>query len=266
MAAAAALKLSAVEGNNLLYAGSGRRFALGWFGRRHALWQFGGGHRCAWLWQRLERGNTSMYAGTGSDTLYGGLHARQSNGPRALTYGRRRRQQSLVSWRAITSYGGSGNDTMCGGGHALSAGSGNELMLRSPIAHIPAAWSALRVRSGGNDFYGVGSIRWARSGNDTVYGGTGADTVNTSTGNDTIFGGNSTTVNAANTQASIASQTVVGGVTQITFGNGQQLVCEERHHQLHRRRHDSYLSPIAAPREKKSRGAALDLLRRFSAE
>jgi Ca2+-binding RTX toxin-like protein len=69
----------------------------------------------------------------------------------------------------------------------------------------------------GHDFMALGS------GNSVVYGGTGADTVNTSTGNDTIFGGNSTTVNSSNTQASIASQTVVGGVTQIVFGDGQQL-------------------------------------------
>ena len=86
-----------------------------------------------------------------------------------------------------------------------------------------AGGDAMGVNMGNNLLIGGGGVdtMWLGSGNDTVYGGSGADTVNTSTGNDTIFGGHSTTVNAANTQASIASQTVVGGVTQITFGNGQ---------------------------------------------
>jgi hypothetical protein len=61
------------------------------------------------------------------------------------------------------------------------------------------------------------------SGNSSVVGGTGFDTVNTGAGNATVFGGQSTVVNETNTQADIASQTVVGGITQITFANGQHL-------------------------------------------
>ncbi len=64
---------------------------------------------------------------------------------------------------------------------------------------------------------------WLGSGNDTVYGGAGAETVNSGAGNATIVGGNSTVINETNMQASIVSKSVVGGVTQITFGNGQQL-------------------------------------------
>ncbi len=63
----------------------------------------------------------------------------------------------------------------------------------------------------------------AGSGNDTIWAGSGHDTVTTGTGNATIYGGGSTVVNETNAKSAIVSNHVVGGVTEITFSDGQTL-------------------------------------------
>ena len=151
-----------------------------------------------------------------------------------------------------TLWGGSGADTLYSGyGNArLNAGTGDNQVLRG--GRVAGAHDTLAASSGasrlgvleGDNVLGAGSANsslWAGSGNDTLYGGSGHDmmflgagntsvaggsgfdTVATGSGNATIFGGHSTTVNETNSQAGITSQTVVNGVTQIIFGDGQRL-------------------------------------------
>jgi len=62
------------------------------------------------------------------------------------------------------------------------------------------------------------------TGTNYVVGRSGHDTVNIgTTGNATIFGGNSTEVYSAQSENSIKTDEVVGGVTYITFKGGQTL-------------------------------------------
>ncbi|MGO8740244.1 calcium-binding protein [Rhodoblastus sp.] len=193
------------------------------------------------------KGDNLLVAGTGADTLIGGsgtdyLYGNMGSDLLAGTTGNAEMVAGSyyqTGAAAETLQGGSGTDFMLGGKAAdsLVSTSGNDILV---------AGTGANTLTGGS---GYDSMYSSTTGSTTIVGGSNGDFTDllggsafvqggtssvkvdqvwagytgSATESDTIYGGANTVVYDANASTSIATQTVVGGLTELTFKNGQAL-------------------------------------------
>ena len=194
------------------------------------------------------QGMATLIGGSGSDILFGGMSSTSTDSLYAgsgtetlVTFA----GNNLLAGGSGTDYlgGGTGADTLIGGAGSdiLYAGTGNNVL----IGGSGANWLGGNFGAGaGYDF--MYSTATSSSATNTIVGGTGGavdglygasnvvigsssawDYIFAGYGaaneSDTIYGGHNTFVAEANASTAIQTETVVGGITQITFNNGQTL-------------------------------------------
>lgn len=192
-------------------------------------------------------GNSTLIGGSGTDYLYGGMHTSSTD---SLFAGSG--TEDLFTFAGNnTLVGGSGTDYLGGGaGHdALYAGTGSDVLYAGTGTNTLVGgsgndWLIGNFSSGASYdlIYSYGSA----TSTTTIVGGVGgsADVLlgvknevvgssawdnvlagysGSNSESDTIYGGAYTAVQEANASTAIATQTVVGGITQIAFNNGQTL-------------------------------------------
>ena len=206
--------LQVLKGSNELVAGTAADTLIGGSGTDYLYGNMGSGQLLAGT-----TGNSVMVAGSyyqgsaaAGETLQGGSGA----------------DFMLGGASADTLISTTGNDVLVGGwgGSTLQGGSGYNSMYAGFTASstIPAGSTTIIGGSNG-DFIDL------VAGQNVVHGGSSSTTPDqvwagwggSATEADTIYGGANTVVYDANKSTDIASQTVAGGLTEITFSNGQQL-------------------------------------------
>jgi Ca2+-binding RTX toxin-like protein len=193
------------------------------------------------------KGSNELVAGTGADTLIGGsgtdyLYGNMGSDLLAGTTG----NSVMVAGSyyqtgaaAETLQGGSGKDFMLGGAAAdsLVSTSGNDILVAGTGANTLTGGSGYdsmySSTTGSTTIVGGsnGDFTDLLGGSAFVQGGTSATVADqvwagytgSATEADTIYGGANTVVYDANASTAIKTETVVGGLTQITFNNGQTL-------------------------------------------
>lgn len=211
---AAGSTLSVMSGNNALVSMSGQSTLIGGSGNDTLaggyvagaadVLQAGSGNDKLYAYH----GNNSLLAGTGFDYLQGGDGA-------------------------DTLMGGAGTSTLYAGTgqNVLEGGSGRTWLYGhwgGPGTHYDFLYSGTDPASQTTMYGGtVGAEEILKGGSNLVVGGPSWDWVQAGNSpgaeHDSIYGGHYTVITEANASTDIASQTVVGGVTQITFSNGQTL-------------------------------------------
>lgn len=141
------------------------------------------------------------------DTLIG-IEALTGSGQADVIYAK----NSAAAWYLD---GDAGNDTLTGGGNddTLIGGAGNDTLINGTVVYlgldaINANLMTGTVTGQGNDTLSQVSRLIGSEGNDTIYGGNFASTIDGSFGNDVLYVGGSTTV-----LATMGNDTVHGGMS-----------------------------------------------------